>query len=261
MTRQKALITGASSGIGKSYARKLAARGHDLTLVARDHTRLAALAQELAAAHGITADILVADLTQSEGVAAVEAAFAQDSALTFFLNNAGAAIVTPITETSAETIETLVALNVTAAARLQVAAARAFVARGQGTIVAIASIVAVNPERFNGIYGGSKSFLHALTLSMHRELAGKGVTFQSVLPGATRTEIWERAGKDPDTLDPAKVMDTDTMVEAALAGLALGELITIPSLPDAGDLAAAEQARLKMSPNLSWHEAAARYRS
>ena len=260
MARPKALITGASSGIGKSYAQKLARRGYDLILVARDRTRLEQLAAELAKSSAAS-EVIVADLTQSEDVARIEQVLEKDPAITFFLNNAGIATVEPLLQTPVEVIETLIALNVTAATRLALAAGRAFVARKSGTIVNMSSIVAFNPERFNGVYSGSKSFLLALSHAMTRELNENGVTIQTVLPGATRTEIWERAGTDVDTrLPPERIMDVDEMVDAALKGLELGERITIPSLPDAQQLADVESARLKLGPNLSWAHPAARYR-
>ena len=260
MARPKALITGASAGIGKAYARKLAKRGHDLVLVARDQARLEQLAEELNR-NGATSAVVVADLTQSGDVSRIERILETDPAITFFLNNAGIATVEPHLHTPVEVIERLIALNVTAATRLALAAGRAFVARKAGTIVNIASIVAYNPERFNGVYGGSKAFMLALAHAMTRELNENGVTIQTVLPGATRTEIWERAGTDVDKrLPPERIMDADEMVDAALKGLELGERITIPSLPNAQDLADMEAARLKLGPNLSWAHPAERYR-
>jgi short-subunit dehydrogenase len=120
--------------------------------------------------------------------------------------------------------------------------------------------VAVNPERFNGVYSGSKAFLLALSQALTRELNANGVTIQTVLPGATRTEIWERAGTDVDTIiPPERIMEVGELVDAALKGLELGERITIPSLPDAQDLADAEAARLKLGPNLSRNHPATRY--
>jgi short-subunit dehydrogenase len=126
--------------------------------------------------------------------------------------------------------------------------------------VNMASAVAVNPERFNGVYSGSKAFLLALSQALTRELNANGVTIQTVLPGATRTEIWERAGTDVDTvIPPERIMDVGELVDAALKGLELGERITIPSLPDMQDLADAEAARLKLGPNLSRNHPAVRY--
>lgn len=259
MTRPKALITGASTGIGKVYAQRLAGRGYDLVLVARDAARLEALAGELRA-KGAAAEVLVADLTQSADVTRVEQKLEGDAAISFFLNNAGIATVERHLETSLATIENLIALNITAATRLALAAGRAFVSAKRGTIVNMSSITALNPERFNVVYSGSKAYLLALSHALTRELNENGVTIQTVLPGATRTEIWERAGTHIDKLPPERVMDVEDMVDAALKGLDMGERITIPSLPDAQDLADAEAARLKLSPNLSRNHAAERYR-
>lgn len=259
MSKPKALITGASTGIGKAYAQKLARRGYDLVLVARDKARLEQLAADLAEA-GAASEVLVADLTRAEDVARVEQKLESDAAVSFFLNNAGIATVEPQLRTSVATIEKLIALNVTAATRLALAAGRAFSPRKSGTIVNMASAVAVNPERFNAVYSASKAFLLALSQSLTRELTENGVTIQTVCPGAVRTEIWERAGVDLDARMPAeRIMDVDELVDAALKGLELGERITIPSLPDAQDLADAEAARLKLGPNLSHNHAAARY--
>jgi uncharacterized protein len=255
MKKPKALITGASSGIGKAYAQRLAHRGYDLVLVARDRARLEALAAELGGS-----EVLVADLTQSADLAWVEQILENDPAISFFLNNAGIATVEPHLRTSVETIEKLIALNVTAATRLCLVAGRAFTAQKRGTIVNMASAVAVNPERFNAVYSASKAFILALSQALTRELTENGVTIQTVLPGAVRTEIWARAGTDISRLPPERVMELDEMVDAALKGLDMGERITIPSLPDAQDLADAEAARLKLAPNLSRNHAAARYR-
>jgi len=251
----KALVTGASTGIGKAYAQRLARRGYSLVLVARDRTRLDALAAELGGA-----EVLVADLTQSADLTRVEQKLESDPAISFFLNNAGIATVERHLDTSVKTIEKLIALNVTAATRLCLAAGRAFTAQKRGIIVNMASIVAVNPERFNAVYSGSKAFILALSQALTRELTENGVTIQTVLPGAVRTGIWERAGTDINRLPPERVMELDEMVDAALKGLDMGERITIPSLPDAQDLADLEAARLKLSPNLSRNHAAARYR-
>ncbi len=259
MTRPKALITGASTGIGKVYAQRLAGRGYDLVLVARDKVRLEALAGELGRATGVNVEVLVADLTQSADVALVENRLEGDPAISFFLNNAGIATIAPQLQTPVDVIEKLMYLNVTAATRLALAAGRAFTARGAGTIVNIASAVALSPERLNGVYGASKAALLALTHALTKELTEKGVRLQAVLPGATRTEIWERSGGDIDKLPPERVMDVDEMVDAALKGLDMGEIITIPSLPDPQDLADAEAARLKLSPNTSRQHPAARY--
>ena len=125
----------------------------------------------------------------------------------------------------------------------------------------MASIVGIAPEILNGVYGGTKAFVLALSLSLHKELADKNVRIQAVLPGATATDFWETAGLPVAHLSGEIVMRADEMVDAALAGLDQGELITIPSLPDAADWQAYEAARQKLIPNLSRSVPAVRYRA
>ena len=258
MSRPKALITGASTGIGKVYAQRLARRGYDLVLVARDKTRLDALAEQLRQ-DGAVSEVLVADLTQSGDVARIEQKLEGDAAISFFLNNAGIATVERHLQTSLATIENLIALNITAATRLALAAGRAFVAQKRGIIVNMCSITAVNPERFNGVYGGSKAYLLALSQALTKDLNDNGVTIQAVLPGATRTEIWERSGKDVDAFPAEWVMEVGPLVDAALVGLDKGETVTIPPLADEGQFTTFNDARLAMQPFLSRRDVAARY--
>ena len=156
-------------------------------------------------------------------------------------------------------MEAMIALNVTALTRLAYAAAPAFAARGAGTIVNISSIVAVAPELLNGVYGASKAYVLSLTQSLQHELAAKGLRFQAVLPGAIATEFWDIAGLPVENLPQAWVMSAADLVDAALAGLDAGELVTLPSLPDAADWHKLEAARLALGPNLSKVKPAARY--
>jgi uncharacterized protein len=153
----------------------------------------------------------------------------------------------------------MIALNVGALTRLTYAAAPGFVARGGGTIINVASIVGIAPEVLNGVYGGTKAYVLALSLSLHKELAEKNVRVQAVLPGATATDFWVIAGQPVEHLPGQIVMRADDMVDAALAGLDQGELVTIPSLPDAADWQNYEAARQKLMPNLSLSVPAARY--
>ena len=254
-----ALVTGASTGIGAIYADRLAHRGHNLILTARDASRLNALAAKLRSATGVTVDVLPADLTTSAGRALVEQRLEQDGNISLLLNNAGMAATGTLAELDPATIETMIELNVTAVARLAAAAARAFVARKQGTIINVASVLALAPELFNGVYSGTKAFVLNLTQSMQNELGPFGIQVQAVLPGATRTEIWERAGTDIANLPAERLMDVEEMVDAALAGLDAKEPITIPSLPNVADFHRFTQARLALGPNLSKNHPAARY--
>jgi len=134
------------------------------------------------------------------------------------------------------------------------------VARGKGTIINISSTVAIGPETLNGVYAGTKAFVLALSQSLHHELSGKGIRVQAVLPGPTSTEFWNVAGMPVHSLPSEIVMPLGEMVDAALAGLELGEFATIPSLPHIADWDAFEAARQKLLLNLSHAHPAARYR-
>lgn len=254
-----ALITGASSGIGAIYSDRLARAGYDLILVARRADKLHALAQTLTNHTGRSVEILSADLTQPADLAKVEAVLKTDASLTLLVNNAGVASTAPLLQANVDDMERMITLNVTVPTRLAYAVAPAFAARGRGTIINIASIVALAPELLNGVYGASKAFVLALSQSLHHELADKGVRVQAVLPGATATDLWATAGASLAHLPPEIVMAAPAMVDAALAGLAQGELVTIPSLPDVTQWAAFEHARKTLGPGLSRSAPAARY--
>ncbi|WP_431285676.1 SDR family NAD(P)-dependent oxidoreductase [Humitalea sp. 24SJ18S-53] len=254
-----ALITGASTGIGAIYADRLARRGHDLILVARNRDRLLTLAKRLTDETGRSVEVVGADLTNKADLARVEATLATDASITVLVNNAGVAATTPLLESGVADMEAMIGLNIGALTRLTYAAAPGFVARGAGTIINIASIVAVAPELLNGVYGASKAYVLALSQSLQHELSAKGVRIQAVLPGATATELWRNAGRPVELLPPEIVMTAEDMVDAALAGLDLGEVVTIPSLPDAADWAAYEAARQVLMPQLSRRQPAARY--
>ena len=254
-----ALITGASSGIGAIYADRLARRGHDLILVARSGDRLHALAAGLSDATGRAVETIVADLTDAADLARVETTLRTDASITMLVNNAGVGAGGPLLASDVDKMSGMIALNVGALTRLTYAVVPGFVARGAGTVVNIASVVAIAPEMLNGVYGGSKAFVLAFSRSLHHELAEKGVRVQAVLPGATATEFWDAAGVPLGTVPTAILMSAEDMVDAALSGLDLGEFVTIPSLPDAADWAAFEAARQALGPNLSRTEPAARY--
>jgi hypothetical protein len=254
-----ALVTGASAGIGALYADRLARRGHDLVLVARDRARLDRLAQRLAAETGRRVQVLAADLADPAGTAAVEQALRQDPSLAMLVNNAGIGATAPLLAADADQMSRMIALNTNALMRLTHAAVPGFVARGRGTVVNIASAVAVAPELLNGVYGGTKAFVLAFSQSLRQELAGTGVRVQVVLPGATATEFWSAAGTPLEHLPPGMVMRAEDMVDAALAGLDAGEFATVPALPELADWDAFEAARLALRPGLSLAVPAARY--
>lgn len=256
-----ALITGASTGIGAVYADRLARRGYDLVLVARDGLRLAALAERLRRETGRKIEWLAADLTARADLTRIEQRLREDQSLTLLVNNAGMSVAGSLLDGEIDHFQTMIELNVIAATRLAAAAARNFVARRQGAIVNIASVLALAPELYNGSYSGTKAYLLNLSISLQNELEPAGVKVQAVLPGATRTEIWARAGVDVDGFPPEMVMEVDAMVDAALAGFDQGEPVTIPSLPDPADWERYTAGRLALGPNLSRDRPAERYRT
>lgn len=254
-----ALITGASTGIGAFYAQRLAQRGHDLVLVARNRERLNALARDISNRTGRAVEVLVADLGAPDGLATVEAKLREDASITLLVNNAGIGTHTPLLASDVDRMTQMVALNVTAPMRLAYAAVPGFVARGRGALINISSIVAVAPEVLNGVYGGSKAFVLAFTQSLQHELADKGVRVQAVLPGATATDFWALGGLPVEQLDARIVMRAEDMVDAALVGFDQGEVVTLPSLHTLSHWEAYESARRALGAHLSANTPAPRY--
>ncbi len=253
------LITGASSGIGATYAERFARRGHDLVLVARDKARLDLLAARLREETGVAIDVLQADLTKADDLAAVETRLRDDRRIGILVNNAGAALAGSFEQQASDDIERLVTLNTTAVVRLASAVAPRFVEAGEGAIINISSVVGLVPEFGYSVYGATKAFVLFLSQGLSFELSPKGVYVQAVLPAGTRTEIWERSGADVNAL-PA-MMDVGELVDAALVGFDRREPVTIPPLPDAGQWDAYQAARGAMLPGFAAVHAAERYRT
>jgi uncharacterized protein len=260
-SKGKALVTGASTGIGAVYADRLAKRGYDLIVVARNGRQLQELADRITKETGRKVEVLQADLTSEADLGKVEQRLATDPAITVLINNAGVAASGKLADFDLKSLDGIIKLNVTALTHLAAAAAKNFSARGNGTIVNVGSVVALAPESYNATYAASKAYALSLTQTLNAELAGTGVKVQAVLPGATRTEIWGRAGVDIASLPAEIVMDADEMVDASLAGLDQGELVTIPSLPDAADWKRFIEARAALGPNLSHNHAAPRFKA
>ncbi|WP_334041916.1 SDR family oxidoreductase [Burkholderia ambifaria] len=251
------LITGASSGIGATYAERFARRGHDLVLVARDKARLDALAARLREESGVTVEVLQSDLTRSADLSALEARLRDDDRIGILINNAGVAQSGGFLQQTPESIERLITLNTTALTRLAAAVAPRFAQSGNGSIVNIGSVVGFAPEFGMSIYGATKAFVLFLSQGLNLELSPKGVYVQAVLPAATRTEIWERAGIDLNTLP--EVMEVGELVDAALIGFDRRELVTIPPLHVAGRWDALDGARQGLLSDIRQAHAAERY--
>ncbi|MEX3975869.1 SDR family NAD(P)-dependent oxidoreductase [Paraburkholderia caribensis] len=254
-----ALITGASSGIGSVYARRLAARGHDLVLVARATERLNALATELCQSHGVAIEVITADLIDGAQLEPVLQRLRSAPPIDILVNNAGAGLIGDFAAADPMEMHKLLQLNVLAPTLLASAVIGGMVERGSGSIINIASVLALLPEYAHGIYAATKSYVLTLSQSLAAEVASKGVYVQAVLPAATRTEIYERAGGDISKVPD--VMEVDDLVDAALVGFDRKELVTIPPVPDVAAWEAFEQARGVLASGFSNSTPAARYRS
>lgn len=229
-----AIITGASSGIGKVYAARLAARGYNVVLVARREDRLRRIADDLLQRFAVTADVLAADLSTPDGVSAVADRISADESVSLLVNNAGFSALKPLTKTADDVVRDMIALNVTALTALSKAALVAFKGRGAGTLVNIGSGAGFSPYPDIPVYGATKAYVFLFTQSLQNEVEGTPVRVQLVLPGAVVSEGWDVAGGgDLDPLPDSVVMTTEDCVDAALSGLDQGERMTAPSLHDA----------------------------
>lgn len=231
-----ALVTGGSRGIGVIYADRLAKRGYNLILVGRSETQRRTLSARLTKETGRSVTPLI----------------------TMLVNNAGIGSITPLLNTEADKTERI-ALLITALTRLTYAAPPAFVARSAGTIINIASVVGISPETLNGVYGATKAYVVAFSLSLQHELADKGIRIQAELPGVTATDLWEIAGLPWQKLPASIVMSPEDMVDAALVGLDQGELVTIPGLHDGDEWTHFEAARRALSQRFGNSTPAPRY--
>jgi uncharacterized protein len=253
-----ALITGASSGIGAVYARRLAARGHSLVLVARATDRLNTLAEELRGAHKVTIEIITADLTDDQQLEPVLQRLRSRPPVDILVNNAGTGLAGGFATADPAKLSNLLRINVFAPTMLASAAIAGMVERGRGAIINIASALALAPEYSHGIYAATKSYMMTLSQSLAAEVTSKGVYIQAVLPAATRTEIFERSGGDISKVP--NLMEVEDLVDAALVGFDRKELITIPPVPDVATWEAFERARGVLASGFSNSQPAARYR-
>jgi uncharacterized protein len=255
-----ALITGASTGIGATYADRLARRGYDLILVARSISQLEKLAASLAATTGVHIQVLPADLTVKSDLARVEQALRDDPSITLLINNAGAATLGALVSADVERLDRDIQLNILAPTRLSRAALPGFVSRNRGGLINISSVMSQMVQPGNSVYGATKAYVLHFSEVLALEVAGSGVRVQVVLPGATGTALWNGSGVELKNLPPEIVMNVEEMVDAALAGFDHGEGVTIPSLPDVHDWQRLLKAREELQPNLSRKHSAPRYK-
>lgn len=258
-TKGYAVVTGASAGMGLMYAHRLAERGYDLLLVARSEDCLRELGARIAADTGRQVGVIAADLADSAALARVEAQLRARDDITLLVNNAGVGAVTPLLDSDAGAMTAMIALNVTALTRLTYAVVPGMVRRGAGTVVNVSSIVAVATEMMNGVYGASKSYVLAFTQSLQHELADRGIRVQAVLPGVTATGFWDTLGYPLSNLPAHVVMEVEDLVDAALAGLDQGEVVTIPGLHAGEQWTAFDAARRALATQFGNAKPAQRY--
>lgn len=254
-----AVVTGASAGLGKIYADRLARRGYDLLLVARRGDLLEETAKALRSAHGVKVRTLTADLGAAADLERVAEAVATDPSITLLVNNAGTSTLAPVAQTSAAQLQSMLDVNIHALARLSHAVLPAFKARNRGTLVNIGSVLGFHTLPISSIYSGTKAFVLAFTRGLQDEVAGTAVKVQLVLPAATATDIWELSGVPVSNLAEGTVMAAEHCVDAALAGLDLGEPITMPSMNEAALLASFTDAGARLFGASQNGKPAARY--
>lgn len=264
-SRPRALITGASSGIGTAYAERLARDGNDLVLVARRRARLTELAERLHREAAIDAEILPADLTDAAGLAQVEARVAGDERLALLIKNAGFGGYRPFAELEPDVVDELVDIHVRAVARLTRAALPGMVRRGAGGVVNVASLLALSgsvppdPLPYRAVYAGAKAFIVTFTEALAGELKGTGVRVQVCLPGLVDTEFHAVAGRDRSKMPP--MMKAADLAAASLAGLARGEVTCVPALEDAALLKRLAEVQRAVLGSTRTTTVARRYRS
>jgi uncharacterized protein len=227
---QRALVTGASTGIGAAFAQHLARNQYDVILVARNRERLQELAGRLHKEHCVRAEVLPADLTQAAELRIVENLVAGAAKLDLLVNNAGFGTMGRFAELDVEREEEEIHLNVLALVRLARAALPGMIARQHGGIINVSSLAALQPGPYNATYAATKAFVNAFTESLHEELRGTGVRVQALCPGFTRTEFQERAGIDTSGVPAFVWMSPEAVVDASLAALSRGDLLCIPGL-------------------------------
>jgi short-subunit dehydrogenase len=254
------VITGASGGIGAVYADRFAKRGYDLFLIARDGKRLGEVANKASEQYGVSVETLIADLTDKAALLKLEAHLQADKNVSVLVNNAGFGGTKSLVNSSVDELENMIFLNITTLTRLTAAVLPNLIEKKHGAVINIASVVAVNPDALNGTYSGSKAYVLNFTQSLFKTLKETGVQVQAVLPGATRTDFWDRAGLPVSNLPEKNVMSAEDCVDAALVAFDEKELVTIPALPDVEVWNRYEQSRLALYPFLSSKEAAKRYK-
>ncbi len=263
--KRRAVVTGASSGIGAAFAERLARDRYDLVIVARRGERLEALAKRLRAESKVDVQVIVADLTQPEQLRSVERRIADDPALELLVNNAGFSASMPFVTLDPDRAQEMIQVQVVAVTRLTRAALPGMIARGRGAVINVSSRLAFSasmtspPLNKRAVYGATKAYINAFTAILHDELKGTGVQVQALCPGIVWTEFYERQGMKPGTFPPAMLQKAEDVVQASLAGLKRGEVICVPALDDPALLAQMDKSERRVWDHSTGGAIARRY--
>ncbi len=229
--RPLAVVTGASAGIGKTYCERLAARGHDLLLVARDASRLQALKQELEQRYGVSAEVFPADLTIDTDISLLAETLARSPNLALLVNNAGFGTRDTLADASPARQEAMLQLHAMAPMRLTQAALPVLLKRKRGAIVNVSSVAAFVFSANNVNYCATKAYLTVFSEGLAAELAGTGVRVQALCPGFTRSEFHQRMGVDAREIPGWMWLPAAKVVETSLAALERGwPVVCVPGL-------------------------------
>jgi short-subunit dehydrogenase len=227
VTTRTAVVTGATSGIGAAFARRLASSGHELVIVARDATRLAETADALADAHGVTVRALPADLATDDGREMV-ADLLQEQPVDLLVNNAGMSLNRPFLQSTVDREAALLQLNVHAVMRLTLAALPGMVQRRRGAVINVSSVAGFGAAMPGSTYPASKAWVTNFSESIALSVAPFGVRVMALCPGYVRTGMHERTGINMSRLPERLWLDADHVVAEALRDLARGKLISVP---------------------------------
>lgn len=263
----RALVTGASSGIGAAFVERLAKDGYDLVIVARRRDKLDALAERLKTEYKANVEVLIADLSKTDDLRRVEKRIAEESALEMLVNNAGFGGYMPFVELDPDKAEELINLKVLAVTRLTRAALPGMIERKRGSIINVSSRLAFSaplgssqlPKR--AVYTGTNAYINAFTQLVQSELEGTGVQLQALCPGVVATEFHSHVGADTSRFPAGIVMQPADLVEASLAGLKLGEVICVPALEDTNILAQVQESQRNFFESSRTGNVAERYKS
>ena len=264
--RSRALVTGASSGIGAAFAERFAKDGYDLVIVARRRDKLEELAERLQQSYKVNVDVLIADLSKPDSLRTVEKRIA-NSSLDLLVNNAGFGGYMPFVELDPDKAEELINVKVLAVTRLTRAALPGMIQRGHGSVINVSSRLAFSaplgssqlPKR--AVYAGANAYINAFTELLQSELEGTGVQVQALCPGVVATEFHTHVGADTSRFPAAIVMTPEDLVSASLAGLKLGEVTCVPALEDANLLTQLQEDEKKFFETSRTGNVAARYKS